>query len=213
MSAKEPDDTFVARWSRMKRAENKGTDAAATKGAAGSTKVEDDQNSVKADLSALPKIEDLLPTSDIRGFLQKGVPEELKRLALRKAWSLDPAIRDFVEVAENQFNWNAPDGVPGFGELPTGVDIEQLLAQATGAIEPNQSTAKSSDVVIADQTRSEQLIEQPSADSQDPRDGLPADQVQSASEPPSGSDDDKCALQQEDRSVRLRRRHGGALPI
>ncbi|MFM9942385.1 MAG: DUF3306 domain-containing protein [Hyphomicrobiaceae bacterium] len=127
---------FLARWSRVKRGAVSVAPAVSQPGppvadAAAATATDEEP---PVDLARLPKIEDLLPTSDITAFLKKGVPDELKRLALRKAWSLDPAIRDFIEVAENQYNWNAPDGVPGFGALDPGVDIEALLAQATGQI-------------------------------------------------------------------------------
>ena len=60
---------------------------------------------------------------------------EIKRLALRRMWSLDPQIRDFIEVAENQYDWNAVDGVPGFGALPAGTDVQALVAQATGRLQ------------------------------------------------------------------------------
>jgi hypothetical protein len=83
---------------------------------------------------SLPRIEDLTAESSVAAFLRKGVPLELQRRALRAAWSLDPAIRDFVEVAENQWNWNVPGGVPGSGELAAGTDLGELLAQATGRI-------------------------------------------------------------------------------
>ena len=96
------------------------------------------------DPATLPKVEDLTATSDITAFLRKGVPEELKRLALRRVWTLDPQIRDFIEVAENQYDWNAADGVPGFGALPEGTDLQALLAQATGQVR---------EIVVADASR------------------------------------------------------------
>ena len=84
----------------------------------------------------LPSVEDLKPDSDITAFLDKRVPEELRRMAMRRMWTLDPAIRDFIEMAENQYDWNDPNGVPGFGPLPAGTDMEALLAQATGMWKP-----------------------------------------------------------------------------
>lgn len=129
MSKKE-DEGFVERWSRRKRGGANAADAHSTKVDVNVEKPVD-----VADLSALPSVKELLPTSDFTAFLRDGVPDELRRLALRKAWSLDPAIRDFVEVAENQYDWNAPDGVPGFGPLDSSVDLQALLAQATGEIQ------------------------------------------------------------------------------
>lgn len=97
----------------------------------------------------LPKLEDLTASSDFTVFLQKGVPLELQRLALRRAWSLDPAIRDFIEVAENQYDWNAVDGVPGFGPLDPGTDLQRLLAQATGQPLPADPETLVSDATVS----------------------------------------------------------------
>ena len=129
------DQGFLARWSRLKqdedraRAEGQAKAANPTGRAIAKTPAEE---APAIDLSRLPKIEDLTGESDISVFLQKGVPEELRRLALRKAWTLDPNIRDFVEMAETQYDWNKPDGVPGFGPLAADVDLKALLAQAIG---------------------------------------------------------------------------------
>jgi hypothetical protein len=41
------------------------------------------------------------------------------RYWLRRAWLADPAIRDFIGLSENSCDFNAPDGVPGFGSLIT----------------------------------------------------------------------------------------------
>ena len=135
-------ESFLSRWSRLK-ARGGGDDKPAPTAlidanatplpAQVGEQLADDAPSL-IDLTKLPRLEELTSGSDFAAFLQKGVPEELKRLALRKAWSLDPAIRDFIEVAENQGNWNIPGDVPGYGPLEPGTDIEALLAQATGAV-------------------------------------------------------------------------------
>ncbi|MFZ0125783.1 MAG: DUF3306 domain-containing protein, partial [Xanthobacteraceae bacterium] len=46
------------------------------------------------DLAKLPPIESIAAATDIRPFLAPGVPSELTRAALRRAWATDPAIRD-----------------------------------------------------------------------------------------------------------------------
>jgi len=78
----------------------------------------------------LPPIESIGAGSDIRPFLAPGVPADLTRAALRRAWSTDPTIRDFVGLSEDSGDFNAQDGVPGFGSLP-----RQLLARTTGEVE------------------------------------------------------------------------------
>jgi hypothetical protein len=61
-------------------------------------------------------------------FLAAGAPAGLPRAALRRAWSADPAIRDFIGLSENSWDFTAPDGVPGFGAL-TAEDARQLMTQ------------------------------------------------------------------------------------
>jgi hypothetical protein len=66
--------------------------------------------------------------------LASGVPSDLTRAALRRAWSTDPAIRDFIGLSENSWDFNVRDGVPGFGS-PTTDDPRQRLARTTGETE------------------------------------------------------------------------------
>jgi hypothetical protein len=82
------------------------------------------------DLARLPPIESIDSSSDIRAFLAPGVPPELGRAALRRAWLSDPAIRDFVGLAENQWDFTNPDTVPGFGSLELTPELRRLLAGA-----------------------------------------------------------------------------------
>jgi hypothetical protein len=90
------------------------------------------------DLSALPSVESIAADTDIRGFLQPGVPEELTRAALRRAWSSDPAIRDFVGLVENGWDFNDPSAAAGFGPLSPG-EASRLLAQAVDMLSTDRS--------------------------------------------------------------------------
>ena len=82
--------------------------------------------------AGLPSIEAITVDTDIRGFLQSGVRAELSRAALRRAWVSDPAIRDFIGIAENQWDFNDPNAIPGFGPLQEQDSAPALLAQALG---------------------------------------------------------------------------------
>jgi hypothetical protein len=85
------------------------------------------------EIADLPKIEELTPETDIRSFLRKGVPELLKKAALRRMWSLDPAIRDYVsEAREYAYDWNVPGGVPGNGPLLPTDNVEEMLGRIFG---------------------------------------------------------------------------------
>ena len=78
------------------------------------------------DVAPLPPVESIETGSDIGPFLASGVPADLTRAALRRAWSTDPAIRDFVGLSENDWDFNAP--APGFGSLTTD-DVRRLWTQ------------------------------------------------------------------------------------
>ena len=42
----------------------------------------------------------------------------LRNAALRKVWTLDPAVRNYVgEALDYAYDWNTPGGIPGFGEI------------------------------------------------------------------------------------------------
>ena len=86
------------------------------------------------DAPSLLRIESIGPGSDIRPFLKPGVPEDLTRAALRRAWAADPAIREFIGLSENSWDFNGPDGVPGFGSLTTD-GPGRLLARKTEVTE------------------------------------------------------------------------------
>ena len=60
------------------------------------------------------------------------MPDELRLAALRRAWTEDPAIRDFKGPQENDWNFNDPNGVPGFGELGPEVDVKRRVAEILG---------------------------------------------------------------------------------
>jgi hypothetical protein len=85
------------------------------------------------DPSSLPPIESIEAGTDVSAFLRPGVPADLARAALRRAWVADPAIRDFVGLAENAWDFNAPGGVPGFEPLRAVDDALRLAVQLSGA--------------------------------------------------------------------------------
>jgi hypothetical protein len=87
------------------------------------------------DLEILPSVESITEHTDIRGFLRSGVPAELTRSALRRAWTSDASIRDFIGIAENQWDFNDPGAIPGFGPLGGIDDAPTLLKLALSRID------------------------------------------------------------------------------
>ena len=126
------DEQFLARWSRRKQEAKAGHTEATSEeapeahGSASPSRAAAEPILPETDLSNLPPIESIDATTDITAFLRKGIPEELSRAALRRAWSADPAIRDFVGLAENAWDFNDPEAMIGFG--PLGYSAEQVDA-------------------------------------------------------------------------------------
>lgn len=134
------DKGFLARWSQRKqeaRQPEPKPDAAAADARQPLEPIAEKDAAPEFDLTSLPKLEDMTGTTDITGFLSKGVPEHLRNAALRKSWALDPAIRNYVNPAlEYAYDWNTPGGVPGSGEIGAGMDVARLVSQIMSSGEP-----------------------------------------------------------------------------
>jgi len=144
------DENFLARWSRRKRAAREEGDLppaapeSTPEPASTSTDVpaetpraarafEPESANVPVpefDLSKLPSLESITAGTDIRPFLAPGVPQALRSAALRRAWSTDPAIRDFVGLAENAWDFTAPGAIAGFGTL-SAAEAARVVASFT----------------------------------------------------------------------------------
>jgi Protein of unknown function (DUF3306) len=138
------DEEFLKRWSRRKQEAKVAVQAPPAPAA--ETKDAAVPNSPVAapepeiDLSKLPPVDSITAATDITEFLRKGIPAELSRAALRRAWSADPAIRDFVGLAENAWDFTDPNAMPGFGPLQgtpeqIGAMVERVIGGARDAAE------------------------------------------------------------------------------
>jgi Protein of unknown function (DUF3306) len=153
---------FLERWSRRK--------LAAAERAAGGAPSEKTRELESAEASpsaaaapesappafdpvSLPPIESITAASDVRAFLAPGVPIELTRAALRRAWVSDPAIRDFIGIAENQWDFTKPDGVPGFGTLDLTPELRRVLAGVTDDARADGAPARPACLAAATETR------------------------------------------------------------
>lgn len=193
------EEVFLARWSRRKRASKSDTPPAKTAKPAGDAAVPSPAAEAKAevDLGSLPSVDSITAGTDIRAFLRKGVPQELMRGALRRAWSADPAIRDFVGLAENAWDFNDPNAMPGFGPLDCSPAelaawVERIVGGLNNAAEAPPDTPMplqvSSDVLVHDAVLTEESA-------------VVAETAASAAPQPTTAAD-----------TARRRAHGGALP-
>jgi hypothetical protein len=91
------------------------------------------------DIKSLPPIELIVASTDIRPFLAPGVPEELTCAALRRAWTTDPAIRDFIGISENSWDFTKSDSMPGFGPLQMTDELRKIVTQMFAHIAPPEA--------------------------------------------------------------------------
>lgn len=134
-------ENFLTRWSRRKRAdeadqssqdeaERERVDAPAPESQA--------ETSTPAepvfDLAKLPSIESITADTDIRAFLAPGVPAELRLAALRRAWVADPKVRDFVGLADYDWDFNTPGAIHGFGPLEMTDELRREVLRIVGGL-------------------------------------------------------------------------------
>jgi hypothetical protein len=231
------EEDFLARWSRRKReADVAKADPPAEKPAdqaSDAARVPAQGGAVprpqpEFDITTLPPIDSITSVSDVTAFLRAGVPADLTRAALRRVWTADPAIRDFVGLAENAWDFTDPNAMPGFGPLEATEEVRRMIAQVVNSI--GQSPTE---VPCADAPRHAEVARN-SSDSNEISDGreeasqhsttFPADQEQQiAAQDLSNqvmlqSTESDIAAQHDDTEAQekpkqsSRRQHGGALP-
>jgi hypothetical protein len=218
------DQEFLARWSRRKREARSGNPApepAEPMEARDPTPrpgTAEEASNPDVDLSSLPPIESIDAATDITAFLRKGIPQELSRAALRRAWTSDPAIRDFVGLAENAWDFNDPNAMPGFGpldcsEAELGEFVDRIVGGVRRAAEslPNPLTESKDEGREADseghsalKSCSAEAIADARSTDDDAVEGSP--QALAAPQPETDQGADR------DLTLVGRRTHGGALP-
>ncbi len=199
---------FLERWSQRKRAA-RDAEVVPESGPAAAPTAEPDEAAAleveaeaEVDPATLPPIESIQTGADIRAFLQKGVPKALKQAALRRLWSADPAIREFREVADYDWDFNAP----GYGALlpkddPKAVVDKLFAAMRRRVAEPKAAGAAAPAVTEPEMVEPEvaDKVEGPTATEPEPPhliEAPPAAAANPPAAPPAGR----------------RRRHGAATP-
>jgi Protein of unknown function (DUF3306) len=134
-------------------------------------------------VQVLPDLDTLDASSDYSVFLQRGVPAELQRMALQRAWSSDAAITEFRGMAEYAWDFNAPQ----YGQLWPVDDIAKLIQAVTAP--PPGTMAAPVDAVAAT-----------------------LDAVVDATPAPEAAADSAGEAVGRDEAPLLPRRHGSALP-
>jgi len=212
-------DNFLTRWSRRKR----GAPADSTAGdkpiPPHASERKDPERTAEAgdplvDLTNLPSIDSITANTDISGFLAPGVPEGLKAAALRRAWAADPTIRNFVGLADYDWDFNTPGAIPGFGPLKMDDDLRREIARITGDLVSEPEPAKPG--VQDDSEPSEPSLQVAVAtEEKEPRTGLPGGDGVPGGNEVAGQEitaAQQDILQTKDAEPLVRRSHGRALP-
>jgi hypothetical protein len=167
------EEDFLTRWSRRKRSSADGAKAVLESAPipaeilpnATGTDVEAVEPAF--DPATLPPIDSITAVSDISAFLHKGVPAELTRAALRRVWTADPAIRDFVGLAENAWDFTDPNAMPGFGPLESSDEVRRMIADLVDRIgqaaKPKLPEVEAEPLQIADSSSDSNLPGRPVA--------------------------------------------------
>ena len=214
------DEQFLARWSRRKHDAKAGHPELAPNEAAEAQRFASpdpaaEPVSPETELSDLPAIESIDAATDITAFLRKGIPQELSREALRRAWSTDPAIRDFVGLAENAWDFNEPNAMAGFGPLDYSAEQVDALVRhiVGGVVKTVESLPEPLAETSSDPARSacaEGGFAQPSNQVKAMADPRPLGQSATVEAPSNPAASQPVASSEE--TPLPRRTHGGALP-
>jgi hypothetical protein len=241
-------DDFLSRWSRRKREAGKppAPEEESVKEQSAETAALPDVEAEKSaqpdlppgkekkdepafDLTKLPSIESITAETDIRPFLAAGVPASLRQAALRRAWSADPAIREFIGIAENQWDFTPGGNAPGFDFSTPSEEIRRAVAQMfTGSssaekqrprdesgfdiepepVEPLPEAEREQDQIAVSSESEEQDTVTNAAELPSSSDELP---VSTARERDVASQNDDATQNEKPKFVG-RRSHGGAMP-
>jgi hypothetical protein len=133
----------------------------------------------------------------------------LTRAALRRVWASDPAIRDFIGIAENQWDFNDPNGIPGFGPLPATDSAPRVLTQVPSKLANIPETLRELPVSVE---RDASCVSDPKTTPNAACFAEPgiADTASQATEAAGATMRDRVVEEYD--VVRNRRQHGSALP-
>jgi hypothetical protein len=213
---------FLSRWSRRKRqatdvrAEKTGVQVRVEPPPAGEqmqsmpVSAQSRAGAGEFDVSSLPSIDSIGPGTDLAAFMQPGVPLALRHAALRRAWSADPAIRDFMGPNENFWDGVGPEGIPGFGDLDPGLDVKRLVSELFGETtsEPKSNDAASVSPVAAAKPLETSGTTESSGSPKSVDASVASEERPSHAE--NGAPQKQSPQKQSERKIA--RRHGGAVP-
>jgi len=155
---------FLARWSSRKLASRTApaldeahdqqqprdeTDVVESRAIAENAKDAETPVNRSFDPAQLPPLDSIGRDTDITAFLHRDVPPELTRAALRRAWTSDPAIKDFVGPVENGWDFNDPSAMAGFGPI-SAEEVARLAGDVIAALPQTATASEAAEVSTSD---------------------------------------------------------------
>jgi hypothetical protein len=200
------EDDLFARWSRRRQAVRRleAEEAADAPGAAEGDG-QSPEPAAAEPAAPPPSLDDLTADGDLSAFLREGVPAALRNAAMRKMWSLDPAIRDHVGLAENAWDFNRPGAMPGFGPLEAGKAIVGFLSAVGREAPADPGTAPPAAEAPAAAEAVPSPRPEPPTEPGDVAEATPAAEAAAVQPAEASRSGDPCPEPP-------RPRHGGALP-
>ena len=145
----------LSRWSRLKQEEKKEEHVAAV--APGAMMPAEGEGEEVPEIAPedLPDVESLTAESDFTPFMQKGVPEHLKRLALRKLWGSDPVLANLDGLNDYDDDYTIVETIAGAlkSAYQAGkgyADEAEEATEAVAAADPEKEADKGEETAAVD---------------------------------------------------------------
>lgn len=123
---------FLERWSRLKR-EAVTKDGGSEEGAQNPPQsLQLTAEQIQELIESLPDLATMGNESDFSVFMQAWVPEDLRRDALRRLWTVDKSVIEHVPLADYALDYNTPGAAPGYGTIVTTAEMVADVARMMG---------------------------------------------------------------------------------
>jgi hypothetical protein len=142
------DDGFLSRWSRRKRAPEPAQERdehAAEEAPAEPEAQPEEPHAPRSDAKFLEALglkdpASLGPGDDFRGFMQKAVPEHLRRQALRRLWTSNPVLANLDGL--NDYDGDFTGGGVASGTLKTAYEVGRGVVRGVAKVSETEQSAE-----------------------------------------------------------------------
>ena len=165
-------EAFLARWARRKEAQRQATPPAEPEAAQPGEVEAAGEAEPPLRVEDLPAIETLDESSDFTVFLKEGVPQSLRRRALRKLFRLNPIFANLDGLAEYDEDYHTVIDLPG--------GVKTLFQAGKGMVQPeDEDSQEAAEGATASVDAGEAPAEEPAVEAEsDAPAGLPEESAE-----------------------------------